>query len=332
MIDPMASGRILVTGATGFVGRHLVPSLAAKGHALTLALRRNTDCLATPKGDIRAVTIAGIGAKTCWDDALQDVSVVINLAGRAHVLKETAENPEALYMAVNRDGPIRLFTAAQEAGVKGFLHMSSIGVIGKVSPPGQPLSDNSIPAPGSAYARSKHAAELALNDMAAGGGPALVILRPPLICGPFAKGNLERLMKLVAKPLPLPFGAMRNRRTLLSIENLLSAIETVLLSWQRQPAAGTYVIADADALSTGDIVASLRQGMGAAPLLLPVAPQILDLTLRAIGRQRLGEQLLGDLEIDAAGFQSAFQWQPVHATRASLKSMARIFSQSRAHG
>lgn len=256
---------------------------------------------------------------------MEGVSTVINLAGRAHVLAETAKDPEAEFIRVNRDGAVHLFEAARTAGVHGFLHMSSIHAVAVRSRPGRPIGDADPPVPESAYARSRAAADADLTTLAGNGGPALVILRPPLICGPGAKGNLDRLLRLASKPVPLPFRAVRNRRTLLSVDNLVTAIGAVLARWEREPVSGTFVLADPEALSTGDIIAAMRKGLGMEPALFSIPLPLLDLALRLAGRARLHEQLLGDFEIDADRFGAIFGWSPAVSTRACLAAMALAF-------
>ncbi|HZF77354.1 MAG TPA: NAD-dependent epimerase/dehydratase family protein [Acetobacteraceae bacterium] len=294
--------RVLVTGGTGFLGRHLVPWLRGAGHEV-LAPGRDALHAESP---IEA-----------WRAALPGVEAVLHLAGRAHRVGEVTGAAAAAFMATNRDWPIRLARAAREAGVARFLFVSTIGVHG----PGGTVTEASPLLPATPYARSKLEAEEGLPE--AFGGP-VTILRPPLVCGPGAPGNLARLRRLAATPLPLPLGAVRNRRTLLSVEGFCTAVEAVLRRWAAGgEAAGAYVLGDAAPLSTRDMLVALREGLGRPPRLLPVPPALLAAALRAAGRGAIAAQLLGDLVVDSAAFRREFGWQPVADTRATLRAMAR---------
>lgn len=298
---------ILITGAGGFIGRHLVTALASAGMDVRPAFRRDP-----PAG--------GLLLDDRTDDAglrhaLAGVGAVIHLAGRAHRTGEAPETHAAAFDAINRDWPLRLASAGAAMGVRHFLFASTIGVHGTLGLIGHdsPLS------PGTAYARSKAAAEGGLRE----GFPGhLVILRPPLVVGPGAPGNLARLARLAALPLPLPFGAVRNRRSLLSIRGLCRAVGAVLSRWGAgKAAAGAYVLADAAPVSTRDIVTAIRAGRGRAPGLLPIAPSLLRGVLAATGRGAMAGQLLDDLVVDPSAFQRDFNWYPEADSLTALREL-----------
>ena len=303
---------LLVTGASGFVGRQLIPELMANGYDVILASRSVKIGSWIPTQNARYIDIEGSYSEVDWDTHLNGVKYIINLAGRAHILNETSVDPDSAFMAANCEAAVQLYRHATKKGVKGFLHISSIGVLGNATEPGQPFTDASKPAPAGPYARSKSAADeqLMAAATATSQAPALVILRPPLICGPGAKGNLERLLKLAAKSNPLPFGSVKNQRSLLGIANLVSAIQAVITHWNSADTSGTFVICDRETVSTGQIVAALREGLGQRRLMLPFPPGLLSRMLRSIGRGKVAEQLLGDLTIDPTGFCETFSWSP----------------------
>lgn len=319
--------RILITGADGFVGRHLCAALAKSGKALTLAVRKNTDQI-NLKGDIRVVSVGPIESNTDWSNALLDVSCVINLAGRAHVLDENVSDPMQEFLNNNCHGAVALFQAAHNAGCTKFLHLSSVHVLGYKTSQGKPFDDNSQVNPSNDYAFSKWEGEKALRALAKFGEGSLIIIRPPLIVGADAKGNLAKLLRWSAKPIPLPFAGLTNRRTLLSIENLISAIEAILAKWNHKTHSGTYVLGDSEAVSTSDILRSVVEGQNGRARLFGVPDSVLKFVLRTIGKRKLAVQLFGDLEVDTSRFQSEFNWSASVATKDSLKKMTAPISKT----
>lgn len=308
----MAGRRILITGATGFVGRRIVARLARKGCDLTLAVRRPWQGEA-PAG-ARIVTTGGIGPQTDWSEALAEAGSVIHLAAHVHVAPERAEAEAALFERINHLGSLRLYEEAARAGAGLFVFLSSITVLGGASPPGRPFDETTPARPETPYGRSKLAAE---TSLLAAGGPPLVVLRPPLIAGAGVGGNLRSLARLAALPFPLPFGAVRNRRTLLSLDNLASAIEAILA----RPRPGTYLLGDRAPLSTGEIVAALRQGTGRRPGLLPVPVGPMRLAASLAGFGGHAQRLFSDLELDSSRFRAACDWNDEVETRAVLATI-----------
>lgn len=303
----MDRGRILVTGATGFVGRRVAARLAAAGHPLTLAVRRAVEG-EVPDG-ARVVQVGEIGPETDWREALREVRAVVHLAAHVHVAPERARAEADIFDRVNHLGSLRLYEQAREAAL--FVFLSSITVLGGANDPDRPFDDASPPRPETPYGASKLAAEKALEGAE---GPPLVILRPPLIAGEGVGGNLRSLARLAALPVPLPLGAVRNRRTLLSLDNLASAIEAVI----DRPVPGTYVLGDRAPLSTGEIVAALRHGLGRSPGLVPVPPTLMRGAARVAGFGGHAQRLLGDLEVDSSRFRQRYGWEDEVETRAVL--------------
>lgn len=314
--------QILITGANGFIGRHLVLALNKEKIPLTLVLRKNNESW-IPKGDIKTIIIDDFGPNTDWEKALKDVSFIINLAGRAHVFKKEKAGAIKDFTSVNCYGATVLFKAAINAKITGFIHISSIGVLGTRTKDNQPFNDNSIPLPASPYAKSKFEGDKALLELAKSNkSPALIIIRPPLIIGSNSKGNFQRLLKLVNKPIPLPLMGLTNKRTLLSVENLISAIKAVLKKWETNLISGTYVLADDKPISTSDIIKFIHEVNGKAFLFSLPSP-LLAFALRLVGGEKLVEQLMENLEVDSQRFNSDFNWQPEIDTLASLKKSTK---------
>lgn len=301
--------RILVTGASGFIGRALVEGLAGAGHSVRAAMRQPADVF--PR-TVEVVAVSDLTRPVEWRALLNRMETVVHLAGIAHAGPGIAEDA---YDRVNRLATAELASAAKAVGIGHLVFVSSIRAQSGPSA-ATPLRETDAPQPTDAYGRSKLAAEEAVR---AAGVPH-TILRPVLIYGPGVKGNLARLMQIARTPWPLPFGLCHNRRSLLSRQNLIEAIHFVL---QAQAAKDqTYIVADPVPLTLAEIVGALRSGLGRSPFLLPVPPALIGLAASAMGRdeewQRVGGGLIADpSELIAAG------WTPSVETRAGLAAMAR---------
>ena len=298
---------ILVTGASGFVGRGLVEELANLGYPVRAAMRQPADVF--PRS-VEVVAVSDLTRPVEWRSLLKGVDTVVHLAGIAHAGPEIAEDA---YDRVNRLATAELATAAKAAGIRHLVFISSIRA---QSGPSSDvvLRETDEPRPTDAYGRSKLAAEDAIR---ASGVPS-TILRPVLIYGPGVKGNLDRLIRLAQQPWPLPLGCCRNRRSMLARHNLIGAIHFVL---QTPSAKGeTYIVADPPPLTLAEMVSALRAGQGRRPGLLPVPPAIIALAANAIGRgddwQRIGGAMVADpAKLILAG------WQPAIDTRSGLAAL-----------
>lgn len=305
--------RVVLTGGTGFVGQHLVRRLLADGHAVAAAVRG-----VTPHGTT-ALRLDASSPEAAWTDALRGADALVHVAGLAHRLADDPARAEADHLRINRDWTLTLGRAASAAGVARCLFISTVHVHG-VPPPGVAVTEATPIAPIGPYATAKAEAEAGLADLFADG--SLVVLRPALVHGPGAAGNLARLVRLCDTPMPLPFGAVANRRTLVSVDALCRAIGTVLARWGREAASGCYVLGDAAPISTGQAVAAIRAGLGRPARLPPVPPALLRMLLRIAGKGVTADQLLGDLAVDASAFARDFAWTPEADTLAGLRVMA----------
>ncbi|MES9862602.1 MAG: SDR family oxidoreductase [Candidatus Thiodiazotropha sp. LLP2] len=309
--------RVLVTGATGFVGVQLCPFLVSKGYEVRAGVREKqadwTICEQVALGDI--------SADTDWSKALDAVDAVIHLAGRAHVMRESTEDPLLLFRQVNVEGSRGLARQAAEAGVRRLIYLSSIKVNGERSDD-HPLTADDPAAPEDAYGQSKWEAEQALNQVAAEVDMALVILRPVLVYGPGVKGNMQSLVNWIRKGLPLPLGRIENQRSLVSIENLLDFITTCL----DHPGAAdeVFLVADGEDLSTPQLIRKLAYAMGVSPRLLPVPVMLLRLLGRLSGRSSAIDRLCGNLQVDISKNRKLLGWRPKVTVETALQEMVRL--------
>jgi len=305
---------IAVTGANGFVGQHLCSHLSREGHQPRLIQRRFA------QGTFQ---IPGIVSSTDWSDALSGVDVVIHCASRVHVLHDQVADPLAAYRAVNVAGTQRLAIQAAELGVKRLIFLSSIKVNGEGTRSGASFNGLSPAAPLDPYGISKLEAEQALHQVSAQTGLEVVIVRPPLVYGPGVRANFLRLLRLVQRQIPLPLGAVHNQRSLLYVGNLVSFLTACAL----QPAAAgrTFLIADAEPLSTPELVQQLALALKTKPRLLPVPPSLLSLLGRLSGKQAEFSRLTGSLVIDPSEAFQTLNWQPPFSTAEGLQITADWF-------
>ncbi len=303
-----------MTGASGFIGRALVPALVAAGYAVRVAARSKSTFAppveAAGHGDLRSYPEAGSSG---WMPLLIGVDFVVHLAGIAHAGPGV---PNADYDRVNHRATAALARAAHLAGVRRMVYVSSIRA--QTGPRADHvLTEDDKPRPTDPYGISKIKAERALAQS----GVDFTVLRPVLVYGPGVKGNLHMLARLAALPVPLPFGSFTNRRSLLSIDNLAAAITFVL----RHPASSgeTYVVSDLQPLTLAEIVTALRAGLGRPPGLFNVPPGLIRRGLTVLGRGRQWNQLSGDLIVDPGKLVIA-GWRPGTDTAAGLAAMSAI--------
>lgn len=283
--------RILVTGATGFVGGHLVPALVRDHHEVIAATRS----LGTAPQGSSEVVVGDIGASTEWTHALEGVEAVVHLAARVHVLNERSTDPLHAYRAVNTDGTVRLARAAVGAGVRRFVFLSTIKVNGEATQ-GVPFHRHSAPVPLDPYGHSKLEAEAKLRELAESEDMDVISLRPTVVYGAGVGGNVRRIARAVQRGAPLPLGAIKNRRTMLAIDNLLTAIKAAL-TIDPVP-SDAILLGDQEPVSTRQLVRYLAEGMGRPARLVPVPVSALIAGGAALGKRREIQRLVQDLEVD----------------------------------
>ena len=309
--------RVLVSGAAGFVGRALCDQLAVMGHFIVPAVRGES-------GLKNELVIGEIGLSTDWMMALEGCDAVVHLAGRAHILKETAVDPLSVFRMVNTAGTLNLARQAAAVGVRRFVFISSIGVNGAFTREGECFTAQSPPAPHNPYAISKWEAEQGLLEIERESGMAVVILRPPLIYGPGVKANFFHLLKLVESGWPLPLGEIQNRRSFLFLGNFVDAIRVCI---EHPAAAGqTFLLDDGEPVSTPELIRAIARALGRPARLLAVSTSVLALAGALLGKRAAVAQLTGSLLIDSSAIRSRLGWTPQYsmadglaATVAALK-------------
>ena len=300
--------KVLVSGATGFVGGALAKRLTDEWLAggVVAAVRRQG--VALPEG-VRPVQVGDLLPTTDWSTALQDVEAVVHCAARVHVMHDEVDNPLETYRQVNVQGTLNLARQAAQAGVRRFVFVSSIKVNGEATLLGCPFKADDAPAPEDAYGLSKAEAEAGLLQIAQETGMEVVIIRPPLVYGPGAKGNFSSLLRWVARGFPLPLGEITaNRRSLVGLDNLVDLILTCL---QHPKAANqTFLVSDGEDLSTTELLQKMGKAMNRPARLLPVPVSLLAFAARLLGKTAVTQRLLGSLQVDISKTCELLDWKP----------------------
>ncbi|MDX5991173.1 UDP-glucose 4-epimerase family protein [Ectopseudomonas alcaliphila] len=307
--------RVVLTGANGFVGRHLADTLMFRGFDF-LALSR-VSCTA----DYPILTIESLGNVDAMKAALSGYSVVIHTAARAHVMQDSVSDPIAEYRRVNTQITLDLAKAAVAAGVRRFIFISSIKVHGEATALGSPYRASDTLMPDDPYGMSKLEAEQGLMKLAGETGLEVVIIRPPLVYGPGVKGNFASLIKLMSKGLPLPLGAIDNKRSLVGIDNLVDLIIRCI----DHPAAANQVFlaGDGEDLSTTELLRGVAEAIGRPAHLIPVPAALLSLGATLLGKRAVAQRLLGSLQVDISKARELLGWEPPVSVKEGLRRCVR---------
>lgn len=299
---------IVVTGATGFIGSHLCAALTSTNHV---------------------VSTISHSASPDYGMTLGNCDVIIHLAGRVHVLNDPDGDSESGYISANVTATLDLARAAVANGVKRFIFLSSIKVNGESTPLQAPFKPESASHPIDAYGRSKMAAENGLLEIANSSGLEVVIIRPPLVYGPGVRANFLELMKLVHRKIPLPLGSVRNRRSFVAVDNLVSLIVTCL---DHHAAVNqVFLVSDNADLSTPDLIRLIAQAQGRSPRLFPFPRKLLHLGARILRREHLYLRLCDSLQVDISKTVNLLGWNPVTTAQEMLaKTVDYAESNSRA--
>lgn len=314
----------LVTGASGFVGSAVMSEISRRGHGDWGFVGRGS-VRTRPSSWIQRsepIVVGDINDRTNWRQALSDVEVVVHTAARAHVLREKVDDSLAMFRSVNVDGTVNLAEQSLQVGIRRFIFISSIGVNGSQTF-GSPFSECDAPKPKEPYAVSKLEAEVALRRLFAGTQTQLVIVRPPLVYGPNPPGNFHRLLNLAATGLPLPLGAIQNKRSFVAVDNLVDLIVTCI----DHPAAAneTFLVSDGEDISTTQLLKRMRAALGKPARLLPVPAWMLEAGAVLFGKRDMYQRLCGNLQVDISRTKDVLSWSPPVSLDEGLRRVAACF-------
>lgn len=300
--------KILVTGSNGFVGRALCSALRNGGHDVLGSVRDKSLALAEQS----YVVVEGLDSNTEWRHALEGCDAVVHLAGRAHILNDKTHDSLAAFRLTNTQGTLNLAEQAAECGVSRFIFLSSIGVNGAVTS-GLPFSFDDSPSPHSPYAVSKMEAEIGLREIARRKSLDVVIIRPPAIYGKNAPGNFGLIQKFIKYGIPLPFGSIDNKRSLVSIENIVSFIKACIEHERAENEL--FLVSDDDDLSTLEIVELLGKLIGKKPKTVKLPLKLLWCILTILGKRKAAVSLMSDLQLDIDRSRELLEWSPPFSPR-----------------
>lgn len=308
---------VLVTGATGFLGRELTKHLV------------NSDkfkCSGTVRSEFKQkapfcnlINVGELSEHTDWTSALINQDVIIHTAARAHIMRDNVAEPLAEYRKVNVGGTLNLARQAAEYGIKRFIFISSIKVNGERTLKGKPFLSEDIPAPEDAYGLSKLEAEQGLRKLAVETGMEVVIIRPTLVYGRNVKGNFANLIKLIEKGLPLPLGAVHNKRSMVALDNLVDLVITCI----DHPAAANQVFlaSDGEDISTTELLRKVAKAMGKKSRLIPIPAGLLMFSATLLGKKSMVQRLLGSLQVDISKARDLLGWRPLETMEEQLRKM-----------
>ena len=319
----MARPKILVTGATGFVGLPLVNLLfcEASGYSVRAAVRHAA--LTLPRG-LECFFCGDIGSHNVWHEALIGVDTVVHLAARVHVMRNSVGDPLAQFRETNVAGTLNLARQAARCGARRFIYVSSIKVNGETTDAGKPFTADDVPAPVDPYGVSKLEAESGLKEIGLDQHMEVVVIRPPLVYGPNVKGNLARLLQLIDYGLPIPYANAGNLRSLVGVSNLVDLIVTCIT--HPKVAGKTLLVSDGEDVSTAKLVRRLAASMGKRARLLPIPTKLGHAVFTLIGKSDMWQRLSGSLQVDSRTTMGLLGWKPPVTMDEGLACVGRWYA------
>lgn len=319
---------VLITGATGFVGRALLIDLLKLGHHITAVVRTYDSAL--PKA-VNQLQINDLGEHQFdKNDALSieltNIDVVVHSAARVHVLDDKDSDPFAAFRKLNVALTNKLARQAAVAGVKRFIFLSSVKVNGETTDGITPFKETDSAKPEDFYGQSKHEAEQGIFEIANGTAMEIVIIRPPLVYGPYVKANFASLIRLMDKSIPLPLGAVDNKRSFVALDNLVSFI-ALCVDYEKSPKAKNqvFLVSDGEDVSTTQLLQKVAKALGKRSWLLPVPVGLMQGAANLIGKAEVAEKLFGSLQVDSSKVRDLLEWQPVITMDKQLKKTVEAY-------
>jgi nucleoside-diphosphate-sugar epimerase len=314
----LSLNKVMVSGATGFVGSAVISQLLTISNICVIAGSRSSESV-WPDGVTPLLLPDFLGEGQLIP--LEGIDVVVHCAARAHLMSDHASDPLAEFRKINFEGTLNLARQAAAADVRRFIFISSIKVNGESTGLDRSFHPSDLPAPEDAYGISKMEAERALIQLANETGMEVVIIRPPLVYGPGVKGNFASLIRLMAKGLPLPLGAIHNQRSLVGIDNL---VDLIIRCIDHPSAANQVFLAgDGEDLSTTELLRSVAEAMGRPARLIPVPAGLLNLGATLLGKRAVAQRLLGSLQVDISKARDLLGWEPPISVEEGLRRCVR---------
>lgn len=315
--------KILVTGATGFIGHALLEHVTGRQEfSARGTVRRQVDD--SPVG-VESVHVVDVNAETDWRAAVTGMNVIVHTAARVHVMQDTASDPLAAFRRVNVAGTLNLARQAADAGVCRFVFISSIKVNGEGTPLGSPYTAAAVPAPVDPYGITKWEAEEGLRQLAVETGMEVVIIRPPLVYGPGVTANFLSMIRWLNTGIPLPLGAIDNKRSLVALDNLVDLIVTCI----DHPAAANqiFLVSDDEDLSTTELIRRMARALGCPARLIPVPMTVLMAAATLLGKREVAARLCGSLQVDITKARKVLGWTPSVSVDEGLRRTAEHYLQ-----
>ncbi len=319
--------KYLITGATGFVGKSVVKKLLSNDCSVSAVVRNKSFDL--PES-INQFVLKDLG-DICSDlpqqnlvKSLKNVDVVIHMAARVHVMEDASSDPLVEFRKINRDATLALAKMAVDARVKRFVFISSIGVNGHNNK--NPFTEGCSANPQEMYVISKYEAEIALFKEFKGSKMEVVVIRPPLVYGPNAPGNFASLMKWMNKQIPLPFGAIHNKRSLVAVDNLVDFI-ALCADREKSPKATNevFLISDGEDVSTTQLLQKVAKSLNKRAWLLPVPVGFMSFFAKLLGKEAVANRLFGSLQVDSSKASDLLGWRPVVTMDEQLQKTSQTF-------
>jgi nucleoside-diphosphate-sugar epimerase len=311
------STKVLITGINGFVGRGLAAALQGGDHLVKGTIRSVERNKGLVESVARIFVSGEIDERTDWSEALDGIDVVVHLAARVHVMDDLADDSLTEFRKVNTAGTLNLARQAATAGVKRFIFISSIKVNGELTTLSHPFRPDDPFIPDDPYGVSKYEAEQGLLAIAEETGLEVVIIRPPLVYGPGVKANFRLLMKWVKRGVPLPLGAVNNKRSFVALDNLVSFI--ILCMDHPRAANEVFLISDGEDVSTTELLQKMARAFRKRSLLLPVPVDLMTFVAGLPGKRDVADRLFGSLQVDSSKARDLLDWKPVVSMDEAMK-------------